>query len=53
VAASAVPGAIAALTFDIGFEIVLAAVPFFAIPALLGLIRPSSPEPDPAVVDAG
>lgn len=30
---------ISGLTFNIVFEIVLAAVPFFAIPALLGLIR--------------
>lgn len=32
---------ISALTFDVVFEVVMASVPFFAIPALLGLMKPS------------
>lgn len=44
---------IAALTFDIVFEIVLASVPFFAIPAVLGLIRQSPSDSAPVVFDAG
>ncbi|MEI8080595.1 MAG: hypothetical protein WCI74_01960 [Actinomycetes bacterium] len=45
---------ISALTFDIVFEVVMASVPFFAIPALLGLVgrsptrRQASDEPSTA-----